>query len=300
MSQVSPDSPSDRLPFTPVVIIGAGRSGTNALRDMLTRLPLFSTWACDEINPIWRHGNALWPTDEIPPECARPVVRRYIRRAFLRLWRQTGNPRFVVEKTCANSLRIPFVDAVLPEARYLYIVRDGTDVVASACRRWQGELEVPGLKYFMAKLRYAPLCDLPLYGFSFMKNRLALLFGGRRRLGTWGPQFAGMDNYVDAGLEELCARQWIACVLQSDLAFESIDSNRVLALRYEDLAAEPAATLSAILSFLDANAAEADIATAVAPITNFAVGKGRRLLHALHPEIRALMERPMRAHGYVR
>ena len=38
----------------------------------------------------------------------------------------------MVEKTCANTLRLPFVDKVLPEARYLHIVRDGVDVVASA------------------------------------------------------------------------------------------------------------------------------------------------------------------------
>lgn len=45
-------TPAAHLPFTPVVIIGAGRSGTNALRDALTALPEFETWPCDEINPI--------------------------------------------------------------------------------------------------------------------------------------------------------------------------------------------------------------------------------------------------------
>ena len=45
------------LPFKPLIIIGAGRSGTNALRDALTTFSKISSWPCDEINPIWRHGN---------------------------------------------------------------------------------------------------------------------------------------------------------------------------------------------------------------------------------------------------
>ena len=265
---------------------------------MLTRLPDFATWPCDEINPIWRHGNVLWPNDEIPPERVRPAVRRYIRRAFLRIWRQTDNPLFVVEKTCANSLRIAFVDAVLPEARYLFLVRNGADVVASACKRWKGELEVPGLRYFIAKARYVPLSDMAHYGFSFVRSRLALLFAGKRRLSAWGPHFAGMDKHVGAELEELCARQWAACVEQSDCAFKSIGPRRVLTLRYEDFAAEPAATLSTILSFLDTSATRAEISEAIAPITSTLVGKGQRLLSDLRPEILAIMERPMQAHGY--
>ena len=44
-----------------VVIIGAPRSGTNMLRDVLTSLPGFATWPCDEINLIWRHGNRDLP-----------------------------------------------------------------------------------------------------------------------------------------------------------------------------------------------------------------------------------------------
>ena len=43
------------------MIIGAARSGTNMLRDVLTSLDGVDTWPCDEINYIWRHGNIRWP-----------------------------------------------------------------------------------------------------------------------------------------------------------------------------------------------------------------------------------------------
>lgn len=117
----------EQLPFHPLVIIGAGRSGTNVLRDTLVRLDGFATWPCDEINPIWRHGNLGYPDDQIPASRATPAVRQFIRKAFLRIWQEQSRPDFVVEKTCANALRVPFVSAVLPEARFIHIVRDGYD-----------------------------------------------------------------------------------------------------------------------------------------------------------------------------
>ena len=101
--------------FKPIVIIGAPRSGTNMLRDVLCNIPDFSSWPCDEINYIWRHGNARYPSDEIPKEKATSSVKDYIQNCFEEIRKRTGS-NFIIEKTCANSLRVPFVDAVLPNA----------------------------------------------------------------------------------------------------------------------------------------------------------------------------------------
>jgi sulfotransferase family protein len=286
------------LAFTPVIIIGAGRSGTNVLRDTLTLLPDFSTWDCDEINPIWRHGNLTWPNDEIPANRAGQSVVRFIRQAFQKLWRQSGKPRFVVEKTCANSLRVEFVDAILPEAKFIYIVRDGFDVVASAGKRWQGDLELPAWPYYWAKIRYTPLLDLPLYGLIFARNKLALLFGRKKRLSAWGPRFDGMESHSNAPLEELCARQWAACVNASDAAFSTIDPKRVFMLRYEDFTAEPDVHLSAVLGFLGASKDQEIIKQAASTVHKSSVGKGRVLLTTLPKDVIKLMKKPLSAHRY--
>lgn len=139
--------------YESVVIVGAPRSGTNMLRDMLIKLPGVGTWPCDEINYIWRHGNVAYHSDEFTVEMATPKVKSYIRGHFDRLVNSRGLDT-VIEKTCANSLRIGFVDKVLPEAKYIFIVRDGMDVVGSALQRWTASLDLP---YIMRKARYVPL-----------------------------------------------------------------------------------------------------------------------------------------------
>lgn len=297
MTAISDDR-DDACPFTPLIIIGAGRSGTNAMRDALVRLDGFATWPCDEINPIWRHGNLDHPDDEIPPQNATAVVRGYIRRAFRRIWRQQGRPDFVVEKTCANALRVPFVDSVLPEARYIHIVRNGYDVVASARKRWRGELEMPGLRYFLAKARYAPPSDFLHYALSAIRTRLAVRIGRREHLESWGPRFAGIDMLSNASVEELVARQWAACVTASDKAFTDIDPSRVFQVRYEDFTADAPGALSGIVSWLSAKAAEKDITNAAFPVRSSSVGKGQEMAAGLPDEVRSLLLPLLAAHGY--
>jgi hypothetical protein len=291
---------NEAFPFNLLVIIGAARSGTNALRDTLTRLPGFATWPCDEINPIWRHGNLDWPDDEIPPERATPAVRQSIRAAFRRIGRQHGRPDFVVEKTCANALRVPFVDAVLPEARYIHIIRNGFDVVASARRRWRGELEVPGLPYYLAKARFAPLSDLPRYAVSALRNRVAIKLGRQQHFDYWGPRFAGLDALVGtASLDEIVAQQWAACVESSDAAFARIDASRVLDLRYEDLTRDPAGSLSRITRWLGVTFEEKVVTTAAESVRATSVGNGQAIAEALPSAVKAVLAPSMRAHGYL-
>lgn len=289
----------DTLPFTPIVIIGAGRSGTNVLRDALTRLAGFKTWPCDEINPIWRHGNLDWPDDEIPPERATPAVRHSIRKAFRRIWRQQGTPDFVVEKTCANALRVPFVDAVLPEARYIHIVRNGFDIVASARKRWSGELEIPSLPYYLAKARYSPLSDLPRYAVSALKNRVAIKLGKQERFDSWGPRFAGIDALSEASLDEIVARQWAACVSSSDSAFANMASRRVFQLRYEDFTTTPQDILAQITRWLDSPRDEDALRAAGALVRANSVGKGQVAAKVLPDKIKSILEPSMLAHGYI-
>src|SRR5690625_4081830 len=178
--------------YQPIIIIGAGRSGTNMLRDILVKITGFVTWPCYEINYIWRHGNTSQETDEFESELATPEVQSYIRKSFQKI-SSKNNYSHVVEKTCANSLRVGFVSRVLPNAKFIHIIRDGRDVVASSKKRWDAPLDIP---YIMKKARYVPLTDLPYYAFKYMWNRIYRILSNEKRLASWGPRFNGIDELL--------------------------------------------------------------------------------------------------------
>jgi hypothetical protein len=266
----------------PLIVIGAARSGTNLLRDLLCQAPGFATWPCDEVNLLWRHGNARHPDDQLEPRQATLPVARYMRRRFEDVARQSAAAT-VVEKTCANSLRVAFVERILPEPRYLFIVRDGRDASASAVERFSAPLD---WRYTIRKLRYVPASDIPLYAAQFAQNRASRLLRRDRRLAFWGPRFRGFAEFARAAtVAEICARQWRECVELAARDLAAIPPERVLRLRYEDLVGRPREALRAVFGFLGVPDAAASID--VRHVSAASVGRGRELL-AAEPAGRAL------------
>lgn len=271
-------SASSAAPYRPLVVIGAGRSGTNMLRDVLCRMPQFGTWPCDEINYIWRHGNMRHPHEEFPAELATPSVQRYLRRAFAKCAKREACTT-VVEKTCANTLRVGFVAAALPKnTRFVHIVRDGHDVVASAGKRWTASLDIP---YLLRKARFVPPLDLPYYALRYLGARLHRLRDREGKLSFWGPRYIGMEEDLQRGsLVEVCARQWKRSVERALEDLAQLQQKQVLHLRYEAFVASPAAELARIGRFLGESWTEEQIQAAVAPVSRSSVGKGGRDLDA--------------------
>ncbi|MEZ6098370.1 MAG: sulfotransferase [Pirellulaceae bacterium] len=280
----------------PVVIIGAARSGTNMLRDTLTQLPGVATWPCDEINYIWRHGNAGYPLDEFPAEKASPKIKRYIRGYFDRLARRC-NAHWVVEKTCANSLRVPFVDAVLPDAKYIFLVRDGRDVVASAIQRWTASLE-PG--YILRKAWYVPWSDVPRYAVRYFGHRVYRVFSAENRLASWGPRFRGMTEWQRSrSLPELCAEQWRRSVRLASDALHGIAQDRVVRLQYEEFVADPQTALQHVVTFLEVPCTHQQLGELTSGIRPSSVGNWCRQLEPnVVRNVTAIMARELQEFGY--
>jgi hypothetical protein len=277
----------------PLLVIGAARSGTNLLRELVCQAPGFATWPCDEINLLWRHGNARHPDDELSPDQATPEVARHMRRRFDDIARRSGAAN-VVEKTCANSLRVAFVDRILPEARYLFIMRDGRDAAASAIERFRAPLD---WRYTLRKLRFVPAADLPTYALQFARNRASRLLRRDRRLAFWGPRFRGFAEFArTATIAELCARQWRECVELAARDLGAIPDGRVLRLRYDDLVARPRETLRSVFAFL--GVPDAAAAIDVSQVSAASVGRGSELLAAAHGRALELLEPALARHGY--
>jgi len=281
--------------YTPVIIIGAPRSGTNILRDVLTSIEGVTTWPCDEINYIWRHGNVGYPSDELPADLLTPGIARYIQKSFDAIARQQ-NSGIVIEKTCANSLRVPFVARAVPGARYVYIHRDGIEAAVSARLRWTAELDIP---YILRKVRYVPLTDLPYYAFRYLWSRVYRLFSKEQRLAFWGPKLN--DNQAllkQHSLLEVCAIQWQRCVEASEEAFADMPDEQVLEVRYEDFVQQPAEQITRILKFIQHDASIAEVADAVKPVRTGSLGKARKSLSADElNKLEALIGTTLKRHG---
>lgn len=282
------------MTISPLFIIGAGRSGTNILRDTLTSIAGWETWPCDEINLIWRHGNRDKADDLFGSGEATPYVTAYLRGVFERFGRKTG-ARVVVEKTCANSLRVPFLDAVFPDARYVFMVRDGRDVALSAARRWTAPVEPA---YLLRKLPYVPAGDVPHYAMRFFRNRLHQMRSQEKRQASWGPRFPGMDEWVRSRpLIDVCARQWAECVDRSDTAFAKIDDDRVWRMSYEKLVANPQAELVALAEWAG-EAPSAISPAAIADINAASAGTWTARKSVFTRESLEIMSATLKRNGY--
>ncbi|MDX1616147.1 MAG: sulfotransferase, partial [Candidatus Promineifilaceae bacterium] len=232
----------------PIIVTGAGRSGTKLLRAILAQAPETVAFP-REINYLWRHGNVSFPTDELRPEHARPDVSAYIRGRFAR-WSRRNQTLRVVEKTCANSLRLGFVRAIFPTASLIHLIRDGRAVAESARRRW---LARPDLPYLLEKLRWVPARDIPYYGLRYMRYQLGRVRG--QAIGapsSWGPRFAGLDQLMtEKELIQVCGIQWRTCVRAADDYLQSIPDSPGHTLRYEDLVADPLVVTAQLFAVLN-------------------------------------------------
>ena len=70
----------------------------------------------------------------------------------------------------------------LPEAKYLFITRDGVDAAASAVDRWHAPFD---LGYTAAKARFAPPSDFPWYGARFVANQVRRRQRRLEQCGDW-------------------------------------------------------------------------------------------------------------------
>lgn len=276
--------------YQPVIVIGAARSGTKLLRDLLAEHPLVDKVPYD-INYIWRLGNEKVGHDELTPDSISDNVRRGIRRRFASF--SSGRP-FLIEKTVSNCLRVPFVSGIFPEALFIHIVRHGEDVVESAYRQW---LAPPDWRYIFGKAKTFPVMEAFGYAVSYAGKTLwRVLTRGKGRIHTWGPRYEGIDQDVAAKpLLEVCAIQWARCVKRSVEGVKELPAGKVFDVRYEEFIQEPLRELQRIASFVGIDPVHFSSQEMRGLVLTENVGKGRRHLsedqrRSIFPHIKDAME----------
>jgi LPS sulfotransferase NodH len=257
----------------PICVIGAARSGTTLLSRLLSRHSEIAFWT--EPKYLWQYGNPATPHDRRTADEATPNVRNYIRAELEEYVKQNGATR-LAEKTPSNCFRVPFVYAVLPNARFVHVIRDGRDVAFSAWEQWRivngegkdrygNEARNPLRKVLQhgwnrVRANDIPLAELPFYAVKFAKKiaRNAGFGGTDGVVNTWGPKFPGIQETAGThGHLETCAIQWRKSVRSAYNGFQSVPGEQQLEIRFEHLVQNPTDVMQTIFDFADLEESEA-------------------------------------------
>jgi hypothetical protein len=231
----------------PIIILGAARSGTTLLGDILSQHPAIAYWV--EPRYIWRYRNPTANTDRRAVDEATPEVKRYIRSKFASFVASCPGSRFM-EKTPSNCFRVPFIHAVFPGARFVHLIRDGRDVVFSARRKWTSPPKKAALWRRLSTLEI-PLRDLPFYLTDFLRDVIGRqLYPDKGYL--WGPHVEGLRAIkAQHGVLQACAVQWRESIRAAREGLTVVPGHQQHCVQFEQLVADPGTVLQELLSFAE-------------------------------------------------
>jgi hypothetical protein len=215
-------------PRRPILLIGCPRSGTSVLLQILLRSP--------ELRSVHSEGHILWEpyhhprdrgwdSDALGDEDVTAREREYIYLAV----RLVVRDRRFVDKTPENCLRIPYVHELFPDASFVFLRRRAADNVSSLMEGWRAR---PRFVKYRLPERLEGIGELRGDRWSYV------LIPGWREL-------------RHAPLEEICARQYIACNEAALEARDGVDPSRWIDVAYDELVDSPVATSRRIFDRLD-------------------------------------------------
>ncbi len=286
----APDSPPAPVDFAsdeadpdfdrPVFIVGSPRSGSTLLFETLAQAPGVFTIG-DESHEVIEGIPALgaeahgYESNRLLPGEATPEITRQLRERFLAALRDrdgqapaAGGRVRLLEKTPKNSLRVPFLARVFPEARFIYLHRDPRQVLASMMEAWTSG-------------RFRTYPRLP--GWTGLPWSLLLVPGWRRGIGH--------------SLHTIVAHQWntMTRLLLDDL--ERLPAERWTVARYDALVADPQAEVRRLCA---AVGYEWDRTLDALPLSKYTVSppdpaKWRRLASRIDAVLPTIQEQAKRA-----
>lgn len=252
----------------PVFIISAPRSGSTLLFESLSRNKRLWTLG-EECHTIYRAIPELDPSSSgyasgaLSRKQATPDVANLIRAGFTMYLRDVDVNRYLqispenrpkklrfLEKTPRNSLNIPFINKIFPDALYIFLKRDAASNINSMIEAWEVGLQNGSFVTFQ---------DLP----GWDRRHWCLLLP---------PGWSEMNGRPVA---DIAAFQWKSCndIIMRDL--KEIPEARKTYLTYEELLAQPGRELTRLLKFCGLEPADQllDLATSELPLSKTTVSK---------------------------
>lgn len=218
----------------PVFLVGCSRSGTTVTYETLAAsnaLLKFGYELPDFWDALYGPLNNGWESEAAGVAQARPEHRR----AALRFFYQRLGAGRVLDKTCINTLRLPYLYKLFPQARFVFIQRDGRDNISSMIDGWRhGRSDGGfGLEHF-----FGPFPEpVAIHNGEFKEWHFFLPPGWR--------------DYNRASLEQVCAFQWISANRLALQAKQEIPAAQWVHLRYEDLFERPVEMFEQAFAQLD-------------------------------------------------
>ena len=208
----------------PVFVVGCSRSGTTITYETLATSPAFLSFGW-EIPQFWNqlHGPLTngWHSEAAGAEDARPEHRQ----AALRYFYQRLGAGWVLDKTCINVMRVPYLYRLFPKAKFVFIQRDGRDNISSMMDGWRTG-RVDGR--FELSQFFGPFPEpVAIEGGEFKEWAFFLA--------------PGWQEFNHASLAEACAFQWVSANRLALEARKLIPPNQWIHLRYEDIFERPVA-----------------------------------------------------------
>jgi len=256
-----------------VFIIGSPRSGTTILGEILDKHEEISLWY--EPYFVWDRYFRRFPHDERTAEEATPKVCKQVYTNFLRYKQKTGSD-IIVDKSPRNSLKIPFLRKIFPQARFIHIIRDGRDVTLSIYKEWMRRKNIVNdpqkahnFDYKNALIvigdwlqRQPFIIDkiralwFETHGHFINKYRHLNRLRWHGAVG-WGPRFKDWEKHFhEKSTLQFNAIQWLKCIESINNNWSEIPIEQKIEIRYEDLIGREKQIITNILSFLNLNAKE--------------------------------------------
>ncbi|WP_168170391.1 sulfotransferase [Rhodanobacter sp. C03] len=266
----------------PVFIVSPPRSGSTLLFETLAQAPGLFTIG-QESHALIEGIQGLHPkqygfdSNQLDPVVATPALSKELRDRFLAELRdREGRPAAqrpvrLLEKTPKNSLRVPFLMKVFPEARFVYLHRDPRQTLSSMIEAWQS-----------GRFRMYP--DLP--GWNGLPWSLLLVPGWRELIGL--------------PLQKIVAAQWETTtrILLDDL--EALAPGRCHVARYDAFLVDPAAEMTRLCGALELEwdrSLDGVLPLSRYTVTEPASDKWRRheeLIEQVVPDLQATLDRAER------
>lgn len=218
----------------PVFIVSSPRAGSTMLFEALCRAAdAFSiggeSHQLIEAIPALAPGTHEWGSNRLTADDVSPAVVQQLSGSFVRRLRDRNGTRVspgstvrMIEKTPKNSLRVPFLAAAYPDARFVYLWRDPRETISSMLDAWRSG-------------KFVTYPDLP----GWTGDRWSLLLT------------PGWRDLVGKPLPEVVASQWATTtsMLLDDL--EDLPPDRWCVTSYSALLADPDSELRRLCEHLD-------------------------------------------------